>query len=302
MDINCFYTNKQFISIDEPSNKNGLKHIERTQFMKYKLIAVDLDGTLYNDQLKITSDTLNTMIKAQEMGIRIALASGRPLPGLFHARDLLKLNEHHGMLVAYNGGKVVDTTTNEVLYDKYIPDDLAMELLEHLKDYPVNPIIDDGKVLYVTDKNGYRVKEEALNDSMEYVEVPSLTEHLDFHLNKILTAVDPQKTYDVLETIGMPFRDQVTFVRTAPYYIEAIPVGTSKASGLSNVCKGLGIDPSEVIAFGDAENDLEMIQFAGHGVAMGNACDALKDAADEVTLTNNEDGIAHTLNHLLGCR
>ena len=89
----------------------------------------------------------------------------------------------------------------------------------------------------------------------------------------------------------MPFRDQVTFVRTAPYYIEAIPVGTSKASGLSNVCKGL-----------DAENDLEMIQFAGHGVAMGNACDALKDVADEVTLTNNEDGIAHTLNHLLGCR
>ena len=227
--------------------------------MKYKLIAVDLDGTLYNDQLKITSDTLNTMIKAQEMGIRIALASGRPLPGLFHARDLLKLNEHHGMLVAYNGGKVVDTTTNEVLYDKYIPDDLAIELLEHLKDYPVNPIIDDGKVLYVTDKNGYRVKEEALNDSMEYVEVPSLTEHLDFHLNKILTAVDPQKTYDVLETIGMPFRDQVTFVRTAPYYIEAIPVGTSKASGLSNVCKGLGIDPSEVIAFGDAENDLDSL-------------------------------------------
>ena len=251
--------------------------------MKYKLIAVDLDGTLYNDQLKITSDTLNAIIEAQEMGIRIALASGRPLPGLFHARDLLKLNEHHGMLVAYNGGKVVDTTTNEVLYDKYIPDDLAMELLEHLKDYPVNPIIDDGKVLYVTDKNGYRVKEEALNDSMEYVEVPSLTEHLDFHLNKILTAVDPQKTYDVLETIGIPFRDQVT-------------------SGLSNVCKGLGIDSSEVIAFGDAENDLEMIQFAGHGVAMGNACNALKDAADEVTLTNNEDGIAHTLNHLLGCR
>ena len=93
------------------------------------------------------------------------------------------------MLVAYNGGKVVDTTTNEVLYDKYIPDDLAMELLEHLKDYPVNPIIDDGKVLYVTDKNGYRVKEEALNDSMEYVEVPSLTEHLD-----VLSRKEPQHT------------------------------------------------------------------------------------------------------------
>ena len=267
--------------------------------MKYKLIAVDLDGTLYNDQIKITSDTLNAMIKAQDMGIRIALASGRPLPGLFHARDLLKLKDHHGMLVAYNGGKIVDTTTNEVLYDKYIPHELALELLEHYKDYPVTPIIDDEKVLYVTDKNAYRVKEEAYNDSMECVEVPSLIEHLDFHLNKILTTVDPSKTYEVLETIGMPFRDQITFVRTAPYYIEAIPVGTSKAAGLSKVCNDLSIDPSEVIAFGDAENDLEMIKFAGHGVAMGNACDELKEAANEVTLTNNEDGIAHTLNHLL---
>lgn len=267
--------------------------------MKYKLIAIDLDGTLYNDQIKITPDTLDALLKAQEMGILIALASGRPLPGLFHARDLLKLEEHHGMLVAYNGGKIVDTTTDQILYDKYIPHDLAIELLNHFKDYPVNPIIDDGKVLYVEDKNAYRVKEEAFNDSMECIEVPSLTEHLDFHLNKILTSVDPEKLYDVLEVIGMPYRDQITFVRTAPFYIEAIPLGTSKASGLSKVCADLGIDPSEVIAFGDAENDLEMVKFAGYGVAMGNACDALKDVANEVTLTNNEDGIAHTLKHLI---
>ncbi len=101
--------------------------------MKYKLIAVDLDGTLYNDQLKITSDTLNTMIKSSGNGVSPQLLLLLVVLSLvfFHARDLLKLNEHHGMLVAYNGGKVVDTTTNEVLYDKYIPDDLAMELLEH---------------------------------------------------------------------------------------------------------------------------------------------------------------------------
>ena len=81
--------------------------------MKYKLIAVDLDGTLYNDQLKITSDILNAMIEAQGNGNSHCSCFWSPLPGLFHARDLLKLNEHHGMLVAYNGGKVVDTA-NEV--------------------------------------------------------------------------------------------------------------------------------------------------------------------------------------------
>ena len=72
--------------------------------------------------------------------------------------------------------------------------------------------------------------------------------------------------------------------------------------GIDEIIRHFGIGQEETMAFGDGENDLEMIQFAGHGVAMGNACDALKDAADEVTLTNNEDGIAHTLNHLLGCR
>ena len=99
----------------------------------------------------------------------------------------------------------------------------------------------------------------------------------------------------------MPFRDQVTFVHYCSllYWKQFLWV-PSKASGLSNVCKGLGIDSSEVIAFGDAENDLEMIQFAGHGVAMGKCLRCFKDAADEVTLTNNEDGIAHTLNHFTG--
>ena len=267
--------------------------------MKYKLIALDLDGTLYNDEIKISPNTLNALIKAQEMGILIALASGRPLPGLFHARDLLQLKKHHGMLVAYNGGKVVDTTTDQILYDKYIPDDLAIELLEHFKEYPVNPMIDDGKVLYVTDKNAYRVKEEAFNDSMECIEVPSLTEHLDFHLNKILTSIDPEKLYDVLEVIGMPYRDRVSFVRTAPFYIEAVPLGISKASGLSKFAAILVLIHPRSFAFGDAENDLEMVEFAGHGVAMKNACDALKDIADEITLSNNEDGIAHALEHLI---
>ena len=102
--------------------------------MKYKLIAVDLDGTLYNDQLKITSDTLNAMIEAQEMGIRIALASGRPLPGLFSCQRFIETKWTSWNARCLQWRKGVDTTTNEVLYDKYIQDDLAMELLEHLKD------------------------------------------------------------------------------------------------------------------------------------------------------------------------
>lgn len=268
--------------------------------MNYKLIALDLDGTLYNDKLEITPKTIDALMKAQEKGIRIAISSGRPLPGLFHARDTLKLQEHHGMLVSYNGGKVVDTTNHEVLYELAIPHDLAIDVLKHLKNYPVHPMIDDGEVLYVEDKNAYRVHEEHTNNSMECVEVPSLIDFFDFPLVKILTSIDPEKLPDVLKEIGKPYEGKLDFIQSAPYYIEVVPVGTSKASGLSKVCEKLGITKDEIIAFGDAANDLEMINFAGYGVAMGNACDELKACADEITLSNNEDGIAHTLEHLLG--
>lgn len=267
--------------------------------MDYKLIAVDLDGTLYNDTPEISKATIDAMIKAQKMGIRVAIASGRPFPGLFHARDALKLQEHHGMLVSYNGGKVVDTTSHETLYENPIPHDLSIEVLNYLKDFPLVPMIDDGKVIYVTDKNAYRVKEECLNDSMECVEVPSLTECLNFPLIKILTAIEPEKLPEIFQVIGKPYEGILDFEQSAPYYIEAVPHGTSKASGLSKVCEKLGIDKEQVIAFGDARNDLEMIKFAGHGVAMGNACEELKECADEITLSNNEDGIVHTLNHLI---
>ena len=274
--------------------------LKRKNFiMNYKLIAIDLDGTLYNDNIMITPKTIDALMKAQDMGIRIAISSGRPLPGLFHARDTLKLQEHHGMLVSYNGGKVVDTTTHEVLYENTIPVDLCIEILEHIKKYPVHPMIDDGEVMYVEDKSAYRVHEEHTNNSMDCVEVPSLIDFLDYPLVKILTSIDPVKLPEVIKVIGEPFKGKVDFIQTAPFYIEAVPVGISKASGLSKVCEKLDIAPDQIIAFGDAANDLEMVKFAGHGVAMGNACPELKECADEITLTNNEDGIAHTLNQLI---
>ena len=253
--------------------------------MNYKLIAVDLDGTLYNDEPAISPATIQALIKAQEMGIRVAISSGRPLPGLFHARDALNLQKYHGMLVSYNGGKVVDTTNHETLYENAIPHELAVEVLKYLGNFPVIPMIDDGNVLYVTDKNAYRVREEALNDSMNCVEVP--------------TAIEPEKLPDVFKVIGKPYEGILDFVQSADFYIEAVPHGTSKATGLLKVCEKLGIHSDQIIAFGDAKNDLEMIKLAGHGVAMGNACDELKECADEVTLTNNENGIVHTLNHLI---
>ena len=84
--------------------------------MKLKLIALDIDGTLTNDEKKITADTLSTLLKFQEQGIRVMLASARPVPGLYSAASELRLGDHHGILMAYNGGKVVDAQTDNFFH------------------------------------------------------------------------------------------------------------------------------------------------------------------------------------------
>jgi len=93
--------------------------------------------------------------------------------------------------------------------------------------------------------------------------------------------------------------ENLTVVQTAPFYLEVIPKSINKGQGILDICKTLEIDPAQTIAFGDAENDIPMLRTAGVGVAMGNAAEAVKQAADRVTLSNNDDGIAAALEKLL---
>ena len=267
--------------------------------MNYKLIAMDLDGTLNNDEKRITPKTLEALMDAQEKGVRLALASARPSPGLFKERDALRLQDYHGILMSYNGGRIVDAATNEVLFETSMEPEQTRRVLRELEKLPVTPILDDGVQFYVTDKNGYKVEYECWNNGMVCTEVPSLADFLNFAPVKILMSVEPAILPDVQQKIAAFLPDDLTVVQTAPFYLEVIPRSINKGQGVLDVCRVLGITPAEVMSFGDAANDIPMIKVAGLGVAMGNASDAVKAAADYVTLTNNEDGIADCIRKYL---
>ena len=128
--------------------------------MDYKLIAMDLDGTLNNDQKIITEKTKTALMAAQERGIRLALASARPSPGLFKERDILRLQDYQGILMSYNGGRIVDAATGKVLFETSMDLDQTKQLLRRLEELPVTPILEDGWQFYVADKNGYKVDYE----------------------------------------------------------------------------------------------------------------------------------------------
>lgn len=267
--------------------------------MQYKLIALDLDGTLNNDQKTITEKTKAALMQAQKRGIRLVLASARPAPGLFKERDTLRLQAHQGILMSYNGGRIVNAASGAVLFETTMETEQARQVLRMLEHLPVTPILDDGTQFYVTDRRGYQVEYECRNNRMGCREVENLADFLGFAPVKILMSVDPQILSHIQKQIARSLPPQLAVVQTAPFYLEVIPNTINKGQGVKKLCDILGISPGEVIAFGDAENDIPMLQAAGMGVAMGNASDSVKAAADMVTGSNNEDGIAAALDILL---
>ena len=260
--------------------------------MDIKAIFLDLDGTLNNDQKQITPRTVESLMLAQRRGIKLILASARPSPGLYKERDILHLQSYGGVLMSYNGGRIVDAATNGVLFETAMDLQQAKAVLRYLKQLPVTPILDDGQRFYVTDEAGYKVQYECQNNRMHCLRVEDLADFLSFRPVKILMSVEPEKLPWVQKQIAAFLPQSLTVVQTAPFYLEVIPATINKGRGVLDTCAALCIDPVDTVAFGDAENDIPMLRSAGIGVAMGNAAASVQKAAHEITASNNEDGIA----------
>lgn len=267
--------------------------------MRYRLVAMDLDGTLNNDQKQIDAPTREALMRAQREGVTLVLASARPLPGLYRERDALEIASFGGILMAYNGGAIVDAASGRALYSHPMPRGDAAATLTMLKSLPVTPILDDGSVFYVTDRDGFKVQYECANNRMDCVEVDDLCRAMTFAPNKILMSVDPAEIKSVQRRIAGALPPGLAVVQTAPFYLEVIPNDIDKGIGLRRACEALGVHISETIAFGDSENDIPMLRAAGVGVAMGNADAEVKVAADRTTRSNNDNGIAAALDVLL---
>jgi len=263
--------------------------------MKYKLIAIDLDGTLDNDHKEVDIPTRDALLSAQRQGIRLLLASARPLHGLFRERDILEMTSYHGLLMAYNGGLISDCSDGAILSSAQMDPEQARQILKMLESFPVTPILDDGSTFYAADEDAYMVRSECRNNNMPFVQMQNLSENLFFAPYKILMSADPVAAKTVQREIAALLPSGLCIVQTAPFYLEIIPGSVNKGAGLRTVCETVGIDLSQTIAFGDSENDAPMLRVAGVGIAMGNADDSVKRVADMVTASNNDNGIAAAL-------
>ncbi|WP_171014968.1 Cof-type HAD-IIB family hydrolase [Culicoidibacter larvae] len=273
--------------------------------MSIKVIIMDVDGTLTNSQKGISPKTKEALLNAQKAGCKLILASGRPTSGLKDFADELDMPNNGGLLVSYNGSQVVDSKTDEILFNQAMTVEEGQAVLEHLKQFAVRPMIDKNEYMYVNDVyncmipfNGEElniIQYESRGGKYKLCEKDDLASFADFPLNKILTAADPEYLQANYKAMMEPFKDSLNCVFTAPFYFEYTANGIDKAKALDTVLIPMGYTRDEMIAFGDGHNDATMVEYAGTGVAMGNAVDDLKAKADYITLSNDEDGIAVAL-------
>lgn len=273
-----------------------------------KVILLDIDGTLVIENDVITPKTKKVLLDAQANGCQLVLASGRPLRSLLKLANELKMDENNGLLISYNGGRASNAQTKEVLFNQTLSVNAGKKVLEHAKKFNVRPMIDKEDYMYVNnvydcmvDYNGkFNVLEkESRAGNYKLCEIDDLADFLDYEINKILLAGDPTYLKEHYKEIMEPFKNDMNCMFTSPWFFEFTDKGIDKAKALDMVVNSLGFKRENMIAFGDAQNDIALLKYAGIGVAMGNAVQELKDVADMVTLSNEEDGIAYALEKLL---
>lgn len=263
--------------------------------MKYKLLVLDLDGTLTNTRKEVTEHTRTTLIKAQEQGLKVVLASGRPTYGIAPLANLLQLNKFEGYVLSYNGGEIIDWKTGNLLYKNLLDPKILPYLYQCACENNFAIVTYEGEYVLTEHPNDKYVLKEALLNVMKIKKVDNFIKAIHHPIAKCLIVGEPTRLAILEKKMYEQLHDQMGVFRSEPYFLELVPKGIDKAQSLSVLLKEIGITKEETIAVGDGFNDLSMIKYAGLGVAMSNAQDIVKDNANFITLSNEEDGVAHVV-------
>lgn len=268
--------------------------------MKYKLLVLDVDGTLLNDEREISKRTLATLLKVQQMGVRIVLASGRPTYGLMPLAKTLELGNYGGFVLSYNGCQIIKAQNGEILFERRINPEMLpyLEKKARKNGFAIFTYHDDTLITDSPD-NEY-IKNEALLNNLKIIREDEFSTAIDFAPCKCMLVSDKEKALIGLEQHWEKrLAGTLDAFRSEPYFLEVVPCGVNKANTLGALLEHLGVTREEVIAVGDGVCDVTMLQLAGMGVAMGHSQDSVKVCADYVTASNEEDGVALAVEKLI---
>lgn len=258
----------------------------------YRLVALDMDGTLLNENQKISDRVKKAIAYARKKGVKVILSSGRGFKGIEKYVKELELDE---LVISLNGAVVTDSPGNNTVFSIHMEPDITRRIIELQREDDIFAIYFEGMKMYVEEIN-----EKALYFSnFEGVKLIPVGNMLEFYnsqpIGKMLMIGEHDKFVAFRERLLEELGQHINVTFSLPNFLEAYSINVSKGIILHKVAEYYGLEREEVIAIGDGENDISMIEYAGLGVAMGNAMDSAKNAADLIAKSNAEDGVAHII-------
>ena len=272
-------------------NQNGLP---------FELGAFDLDGTVLRRNLRISGRTVDALRKLRERGMRLVVATGRRFEG---ARDHAeRLGFADSDPVICYGGSMVRRMNGETLLHRTLPRELGVEVLRWaaVRDLHARVFL-DGRIIASPDTPA-ALEHLGRREESDVSTVDSPAEWLEAggeEPTKLVIVDRPAEVGGWLEEAQEHFRERLFVTRSLPHYVEVGGLEGTKSTALKFLCRRWGIDPERVLAFGDADNDIDMLRFAGRGLAVGGISGEVREAADEVIPSVDEDGVAGYVEALL---
>ena len=266
-----------------------------------KLIAIDMDGTLLNSKKELLDETKQYFKNFHNKNTEtlLVLCTGRPETGIRpYLKDLGYLEENH-YIISQNGANIYESQTGKRVMDAFVHSTAIQKWIELGKKHGISVMGAGVDYYYSFDEDPTEWMEfDVKLVSGKLKRIPT-KESLNTDFYKILLMGDEEQLNEFETYIPEEWRDEFYVVRSQKYLVEVLTKGVNKAFGLEELAQKLNIEPSEIAAIGDAANDIEMLEYAGLAIAMGNASEEVKAIADIVTDTNENNGVIKAIDKLI---
>ncbi|MBM7581559.1 Cof subfamily protein (haloacid dehalogenase superfamily) [Caldicoprobacter guelmensis] len=259
--------------------------------MKYRLVAIDLDDSLLNDDLSISQENLEAVRCTIEKGVKVTIATGRMFKSALPYVQQLGINVP---VITYQGALVVNALSRDVLLHCPVPLDLSREIVKESKKNNIHLQVYIDDEYYFEEHNKYSDLYFKVS-GIPGKAVGSLDDFLVKEPTKLIMIDEPENILKWMEYYREKFSGKLQVTISKAHYLEFTNIEATKGNAVKYLAEMYGIKPEEVIAIGDSFNDIPMLTYAGLGVAMGNAPEIVKSHADYVTYSNNENGVAYVL-------
>ncbi|MBX9887522.1 MAG: Cof-type HAD-IIB family hydrolase [Flavobacteriaceae bacterium] len=263
--------------------------------MKYKMLVLDMDDTLLNDDHKISDENAVMLAKAKEIGVLVILASGRPTPAMIEYAKELGLGDSY--IISYNGAVITNLKENEIIFEQMLTQEQIHELYDYSVKHKTHIITYmDGKV--VSETSSEYIDVELNITGLQHNKVNDFRAAVQSSAVKCILLEEPSYLKEVEQhlKVAMP---HLSVCMSKPFFLEVAQNGIDKGASVKFLADKLNILQSEVIAVGNAGNDLSMIEYAGLGVWVDNVDADLRDKANVIVASNNNHGVAEVVRRFI---